>query len=237
MTPNVENSVTFRFSGHETFVCRYAWLPKAANAVSKDCSILTSTREDDALVELGVGKNMVRSVRFWAEAADVIFPAAGGHQLTEFGRHLLVGTEAAAPLDRYLEDVQTLWLLHWKLSTNSRAQIFAWDFLLNQFHEPELHASAATRALQKALPAASQEKISLRSLEQLYDVFLHTYVPTRGRKQEVKEDNLDSPLVELDLLRHVGFTQASPHWVGRYPNSHFAGRKNQKSGIRCLRIA
>lgn len=181
------------------------------------------------MVELGVGKNMVRSIRFWAEVADVIFPMAGGHRLTDFGRELLVGTETTAPLDPYLEDVQTLWLLHWKLSTNSRAQIFAWDFLLNQFHEPELHASAATRALQKALPAASQQKISLRSLEQLYDVFLHTYVPTRGRKQEVKEDNLDSPLVELDLLRHIGFTQASPH-SGR-PVPKFAFRREEKSEI------
>lgn len=228
MTPNVENSVTFRFSGHETFVCRYAWLPKAANAVSKDCSILTSTREDDAMVELGVGKNMVRSIRFWAEAADVIFLTAGGHQLTEFGRDLLVGTEAAAPLDPYLEDVQTLWLLHWKLSTNSRAQIFAWDFLMNQFHEPELYASAATRAFRKALPS-SQKEISLHSLELLYDVFLHTYVPTRGRKGEVKEDNLDSPLVELDLLRHTGFTHTSLN-SGR-PVPKFAFRREEKLEI------
>lgn len=26
----------FRFSGHETFPCRYAWLPKAFDAISKD---------------------------------------------------------------------------------------------------------------------------------------------------------------------------------------------------------
>src|SRR5580765_3806404 len=113
--------VNYRFSGHETFPCRYAWLPKGAKAVSQDTSILTSIREDDAMVELGAGKNMVRSIRFWAEAADVIVPTSDGHQLTEFGRDLLVGTEATDPHDPYLEDVQTLWLLHWKLSTNSRA--------------------------------------------------------------------------------------------------------------------
>lgn len=30
--------------------------------------------------------------------------------------------------------------------------------------------------------------------------FLHTYVPTRGRKGEIQEDNLDCPLVELELI-------------------------------------
>lgn len=223
------SNVTFRFSGHETFACRYAWLPKGVKAVSESPSILTALREDDAMVELGVGKNMVRSIRFWAEAADAIYPTAGGHEPTEFGRSLLLGTEDSPPLDAYLEDVQTLWLIHWKISTNARAQIYAWDFLMNQFQEPELYASAAVKAFQKALPTASQKEISVSSLEQLYEVFLHTYVPTRGRKGEVKEDNLDSPLVELDLLRHTGFTQASLH-SGR-PEPKFAFRREEKSEI------
>jgi hypothetical protein len=229
VTSKVRPVTTVKFSGHETFACRYAWLPKAAKAVSEDASILCSIREDDAMVVLGAGKNMVRSIRFWAEAADVIVSVNGGHEPTEFGQDLLIGTEAAPPLDAYLEDVQTLWLLHWKLSTNLRVQIFAWDFLMNEFHEPELYASAAIRAFQKALPAASRKGISASSLAQLYEVFLHTYVPTRSKKGEVKEDNLDSPFVELDLLRHTGFTQASLH--SSRPEAKFAFRWEEKFEI------
>ena len=48
--------------------------------------ILTFVREDDAMVELGVGKNMVRSIRFWAEAAGVISAIKEGHELTDFGQ-------------------------------------------------------------------------------------------------------------------------------------------------------
>jgi hypothetical protein len=108
------------------------------------------------MVELGVGKNIVRSIRFWSEAAYVIVPTSDGHKLTEFGRDLLVGTEATDPHDPYLEDVQTLWLLHWKLSTNSRALIFVWDFLMDQFQEPELYASAVIKAFEKFLPTISK---------------------------------------------------------------------------------
>src|SRR5262249_41341862 len=46
--------------------------------------------------------------------------------------------------------------------------------------------------------------LSLVTLEQHFDTFLHTYVPTRGRKGDIQEDNLDCPLVELELIQNVG---------------------------------
>jgi hypothetical protein len=215
-----------RFSGHETFVCRYSWLPKAGMAVLNNSSILTSTHEDEAMVELGVGKNMVRSIRFWAEASDIIAATEQGHEVTEFGKQLLFDNSA---LDPFLEEIQTLWLIHWKLATNPKTLIFAWDYLLNHFHEPELYASAVVRAFTKATSQSSDKKISQSSLEQLFEIFLHSYVPTRGRKGEVREDNLDSPLVELDLLRHTGFTKSA-----LYPSrqeAKYAFRRDEKPEI------
>ena len=39
------------------------------------------------MVDLGVGKNMVRAIRFWAHAAGMIEPAGkgSGHRVTAFG--------------------------------------------------------------------------------------------------------------------------------------------------------
>ena len=220
-----------RFSGHETFACRYAWLPKAINGIAEFPDLLTSSQEDDAMVELGVGKNMVRSTRFWAEAADIIASAEGGHEPTDFGNQLFIGWRDAQddelpPLDPYLEDIQTLWLIHWKFSTNPNALIFSWDFLLNCFQEPELYTSSVVRALSKAL---IQNKISSGSVEQLWDVFLHSYVPTRGRKGEVREDSLDCPLVELELLVPTGVTESSLN-PGRI-ETKYAFRREEKSEI------
>lgn len=224
-----KSDLNLRFSGHESFVLRYAWLPKAAAAVVDEPAILTTGREDDAMVQLGVGKNMVRSIRFWAEATDIIHASINGHRITKFGRELLIGDGRTLPLDPYLEDLQTLWLLHWKLSTNRPFLIFAWDFLMNQFQEPELSATTALRAFQKAMPQASAKGISVGSLAQLFDIFLRSYVPSRSKKGEVREDNLDCPLVELDLLRHTGFGKSSLQ--SSRPEPKFAFRREDKQEI------
>jgi len=203
------NSAQYRFSGHETFACRYAWLPKAVRKVAEIPEILKPSCEDRAMVELGVGKNMVRSIRFWAEATGVIESSDEGHLPTDFGARIFLGTHDEANdtfeegFDPFLEDIQTLWLLHWKLATNIENPIFAWDFLLSRFQEPELTTSSVFDAVKKAT-ITLDKALSDTTLEQQFEIFLHSYVPTRGRKGEVREDNLDCPLVELGLLDQVG---------------------------------
>jgi hypothetical protein len=57
--------------------------------------------------ELGVGKNVVRSIRFWVEATGMAaISQSDGLAATDTGLAAL-GPEG---FDRYLEDVQTLWL-------------------------------------------------------------------------------------------------------------------------------
>src|ERR687895_609315 len=98
-----------RFSGHETFPCRYTWLPKAFAAIHRTSDIFSN--EEAAIVEMGVGKNMVRAIRFWVHMTGVAEPVNGGYVITPFGE-LLLGPDG---LDRFLEDRRTLWLFHWML--------------------------------------------------------------------------------------------------------------------------
>src|SRR5262249_12743824 len=63
--------------------------------------------------------------------------------------------------------------------------------------------SAVLRAFRKE--AEKQERpLSDVTLEQHFETFLHTYVPTRSRKGDIQEDNLDCPLVEVELIQQVG---------------------------------
>ena len=58
------------FARHETFHPRYLWFRKAYVAVKDDPNIFTQT---DAPIRLGVGKNMVRAIRFWGDSSEIDF--------------------------------------------------------------------------------------------------------------------------------------------------------------------
>ena len=186
-----------RFSGHETFACRYAWLPKAYRALCKNPAQFSD--EDGAMVELGLGKNMVRSLRFWVVAMGLAASDNGrALMLTEFA-HAVFDENG---FDPYLEDVRTLWLLHWNLSSRSEGSLFAWQYLLNQWPYPELTRSEALAAFVRESTRLGYSHSAV-TLAQHLDVFLHTYNPGRSSGIGV-EDSLDGPLVELALLQAIG---------------------------------
>ena len=84
--------------------------PEAIHHVGQDSDLFSD--ESLAMVRLGVGKNMVRAIKFWAEMSGMIrFHEQEGGQVTPLGIQIL-GHEGHDP---YLENIQTLWLIHWKL--------------------------------------------------------------------------------------------------------------------------
>lgn len=189
--------MNFRFSGHETFAFRYAWLPKAYAAVNTKKDIFLD--EDAAMVHLGVGKNMVRSIRFWASLLGTIESHGGrSYSVTPFGEKIF---NPETGLDPYLEDSQTQWLLHWRLST-APEPLFVWHYLFNRWQESEMISSYIMPMIFRDLEGL--HKLSKNSLDSLLKVFFHTYVPTRGKKSKVVEDNLDCPLVQLRLIEFAG---------------------------------
>src|SRR5260370_37266472 len=133
-------SVAFKFSGHETFPCRYAWLPKSYGAIAADPEAFA--QEEDAMIALGVGKNMVRSIRFWTQAAGIAVPRReGGYEITPFGKAIF----ARKGDDPFLEDSRTLWLIHCNLSSHIADPLVARDYLLNCWHEPDVSSAPALR--------------------------------------------------------------------------------------------
>jgi hypothetical protein len=196
MASTAEVPLNYRFSGHETFPCRYTWLPKAVQSLTRDALLFRN--EDQAMVRLGVGKNMVRAIRFWTEAAGMSIEGNGGWRASDLGSALL-GEEG---FDPFLEDLKTLWLIHWNISTTAEP-LFAWDYLLNSWHRSDFTRGEAVQCFVDEA-ARLEKRLSRVTLENHFTTFLHTYVPTRSKKGEVLEDNLDCPLVELDLIIKVG---------------------------------
>ena len=126
----------YKFSGHQTFVFRYGWLEKGVRAIA-ECPTVFS--EVDALVHLGVGKNMVDSIRHWCQVTQLVEPDpnieknTGRHlRPTNIAKHLLLN----CGWDPFLEDDASLWLIHWLLITNPSTGT-AWQLLFSRFNRPD----------------------------------------------------------------------------------------------------
>ncbi|MCY4122427.1 MAG: DUF4007 family protein [Acidobacteria bacterium] len=187
------------FSGHETFPFRYTWLKKAVDAAARDgCAF----HADDAAVRLGVGKNMVASIRHWGVVTGMLEEGPGRcggrvRQLraTDLGRSLL-GDEGWDP---FLEDPGTLWLLHWQIASRP-AGATTWWWVFNQCPATVFTRGELLDALQAVVSQRGATRVTGATLKRDLDVFLRTYAP-QGRRSTVLEDTLDCPLAELGVLR------------------------------------
>jgi hypothetical protein len=188
-----------RFTGHETFACRFAWLPKAVRLISRDDKALAS--DERAILELGLGKNMVRALRFWLEAFNVASSRAGSWSLLPFGEAVL----GKRGLDPYIERVETQWLLHWQLSTSVENPLFAWRHILYRRMRPDFTRSELLAEMRIEGERLGYEHSDV-TLQQHADVFVHSYAGSLNPGSP--EDALDGPLVDLGLLRRFGRRRA-----------------------------
>jgi hypothetical protein len=187
------------FSGHETFPFRYTWLKKAVDHVSADPCVFG---REDAMVLLGVGKNMVQSIRHWGlltgvieEDPDVTNNRGRSLRVTRFGELLF----ADDGLDPYLEDPATQWVLHWQVS-NSPERATTWFWVFNRLNRLEFTRSELASELMRLIEQHNWPRITSGSLKRDVDTFVRTYTAPRVTKKVVVEDTIDCPLAELGLL-------------------------------------
>jgi hypothetical protein len=178
-----------RFSGHESFVCRYGWLPKVHRATQHEPAILKD--DEGAMQTLGIGRNMVKSLQFWAESSGIIEAnGEGGHSSGPLGSLLL----ADGGTDPHLESLESLWLIHWRLST--RANIAAWSLVFGEaklirFERSRLIAALGDRGANLARALAPS------TLEQHASILINSYLPSARSG----DDTSWCPLQDLGVLK------------------------------------
>ncbi len=179
------------FAGHETFPFRYGWLKKAVDAVRRDPQLLSN---DQAMVELGVGKNMVQSIRYWGLATKVLSEGQGRSlEVTPIGSLLL------EKWDPYLEDPASLWLIHWLL-INNPARAAVWHLAFTRLNAPEFTKHQLLGSLVE-LKERYGLRVQTSSLSRDIDCMVRCYVAVEAKSQkELLEDTFSCPLTELGLI-------------------------------------
>jgi hypothetical protein len=118
------------FTGHDTFHCRTYWLKKGFDFVENG-----GTFNDEAVVDLGVGRNMVNGIRFWLKSFGM---TDENDILQEKARLIFDDREGYDP---YCEDKATVYLLHYLLVTTRRASIYSLVF--NRFRKERVEFTKA----------------------------------------------------------------------------------------------
>ena len=187
------------FGRHEKFVFRYGWLKKGVDAVASEPLIFS---HNEALVRLGVGKNMVRSIKHWCLATNVveeINPNSRKQELklSPLGQRLLTD----GGWDPYLEDSGTLWLIHWELVTNL-TRALTWNLAFSGFYESEFTKPQLNSFIIKQIDKlgfSTTEAMVMREV----DTFLRTYTTgiARNKVGAVVENSLNCPLSEMNVIR------------------------------------
>lgn len=180
------------FSGHDSFQCRQLWLKKGFDYVNEGKNFSS----EDAVVRLGVGKNMVSSIRFWLKAFNIIdskdFP-------TEFGT-LLFDEEKG--LDPFLEDEVSLWLLHYQLVKSGYSTIYT--LIFNEFRKEKLIFNKETfvNYTKRISSLYSGLNFNENTVSKDFVVFVNLY--KRDEDSKNIEDSFSGILSELELLKSSG---------------------------------
>jgi hypothetical protein len=187
-----------KFRGHETFFIRKGWLSKGMRAVNSDPHIFMGENGKNPMDELGLGSNMVKSLRYWMQATGLASEPKSGKRFQtltdDFGGIVF-------EQDPYLEETGTLWAIHCNLACNQELAT-SWYFFFNEFNMRRFTKDDFIRALDRYVKMHDSKSYSLRSFGDDFDCILSTYI-SRDKiqgKPISPESNIDCPLGELGII-------------------------------------
>ena len=190
------------FSGHQTFPLRYGWLKKVFDRVAETeehPKNQAACWDEEAIARFGVGKNMVASMRHWAKATGMVRELTGRSvQTTKLGK-LLFGPTG---FDPYMEHPSTLWLIHWQLAAREEKTTWFWAF--NHYPALTFERDLLITRLERFAKVRNWSHIANKTIKNDVACFIRTYVSRQPSSKLDFDDALESPLIELGLIKAIG---------------------------------
>lgn len=180
-----------KFRAHETFSIRKGWLHKGIKAILSNPRLFVD-KNTNAQDELGIGSNMVKSLRYWLQATRLTDEVIGkGMHLTKIG-------EIIWENDEYFEEDGTLFLLHYLLSSNVDMAT-SWYLVFNEIKSKSITKSDFFDYVKYYIQEKSDDKMpSERVLNDDFECVIKTYY--NSKEYSDPENNFASPLSDLGLI-------------------------------------
>ena len=189
--------MAMKFRAHDTFFIRKGWLSKGMKYVHSKPDVFVA-KDENPMDVLGIGANMVKALRYWLQAVGLTEEPNSGKRVQTFtplGQSVFTN-------DRYIEELGTLYLLHYRLSSN-KTDATAWYYFFNEFTMSEFSRDDFVEFLQRRIRMEdSDAAVAIRSLNDDFSCIINTYLPRykTSPNRVAPESNIDCPFGELGLI-------------------------------------
>lgn len=186
---------------HGSFYIRNGWPTKIINAINTDQLIFSPNKEMDAVDTIGVGRVMVKSMRYWSSAMGLSDEEKTQQgvvcNFTNLGKMI-------ATNDPFCQDKGTLWLLHRNLAINE-AQATAWYWAFNVYNSKSFNKDDFCSAFYSYIQRAGGN-YQKNAVDKEFDCFKNTYVSDKAFDvQKIIEEDTVPFFAPLKLLSyHAG---------------------------------
>lgn len=180
--------------GHSSFYLRNGWIKKCVEYVEENKNEnIFSKSNIEAIDKLGIGSVMVQSLKFWMTMLDIL-----KKEKKEF--HLKREIKYILEKDPYLENKNTLWLLHTYIMERDEKNEnpVLWNLFIRN-KKNSLFTEEEARDILNVFYKEKNEAISERSVKDSINVFIKIYYKEVDIKND-PEDNLYSPFLKLNYL-------------------------------------
>ena len=174
---------------HESFSIREGWLSKGLLAVKENTKVFSCEESTDIL---GIGTNMVKSLKYWLYATNLIKDEKNTIVITDLGNLIL-------KYDPYMEDEFTWWMLHINMLLNQDdfyvGNVFFNNCVSKNFSKEDVYKIISEHLNQRKLEY--NEKILVDEI----NTIIKTYVVDNSN--DTPENNFNCPLAGLELLKRI----------------------------------
>ncbi len=174
---------------HESFSIREGWLSKGLLAVKNNAKVFSCEESTDIL---GIGTNMVKSLKYWLYATNMIKDEKNSIVITDLGNLIL-------KYDPYMEDEFTWWMIHINMLLNQEdfyvGNVFFNKCISKNFSKEDVYKIISDHLNQKRLEF--NEKILVDEI----NTIIKTYVVDNSN--DTPENNFNCPLADLELLKRI----------------------------------
>ncbi|MDY4747176.1 MAG: DUF4007 family protein [Candidatus Fimisoma sp.] len=185
---------------HGSFYIRNGWPTKIIDSLVVDEHIFSPNNELNAVDSIGVGRVMIKAMRYWACVLGIADEGKDQqgitHRLTDLARLVLEN-------DPYCTDIGTLWLFHRNLVRNVE-NATAWNWAFNTYDEPSFLKDDFVNAFYAYI---QREGVSYakKAVEKEFDCFKNTYVSDQALSiNKIVEEDTVPFFAPLKLIEYKG---------------------------------